>query len=60
MQLVTVREFAKLRYRTDEPTKAQLNTVAAMCKRGGIKYAQKVGKSWLIDVEKELEGCFTR
>ena len=57
-ELVTVREFARIRYGVDEPTKAQMNTIAGMCQRGAIRHAGKVGRTWLINIRKELPECF--
>lgn len=39
----------------DQPTKAMVNTVEAMCAGGAIKSAFKVGRRWLTDLEKEGE-----
>ena len=51
--LVTVDEFAKWRYRTDKPTKAQVNTVARMCRDGSLsRYSKKLGRRWYIDMDK--------
>ena len=52
--LWTVKRFAKWKYETDEPTKAQVNVVSRQCKNG-ILPARKVGNEWRIDVGKVLE-----
>ena len=52
--LWTVKRFARWKYETDEPTKAQINVVGRQCKDGTLP-ARKVGKQWRIDVAKILE-----
>ena len=53
--LWTVKRFCKWKYDTDEPTKAQLNTVYKMCAKKKLP-ALKCGREWRIDIEKFLEG----
>ena len=53
--LWTVKRFAKWKYETDEPTKAQINTVIRMC-RNGVIPAGKVGKEWRIDTAEIMRG----
>lgn len=53
--LWTVKRFAKWKYETDEPTKAQINTVIRMC-RNGVIPAGKVGKEWRIDTAEIVRG----
>ena len=53
--LWSVGKFAKWKYETDEPTKAQHNTVLHMCQEGTLP-AVKIGREWRIDVRKILEG----
>ena len=52
--LWTVRKFAKWKYETDEPTKAQLNVVARQC-FDGVLPAVKFGKEWRIDTYELLK-----
>lgn len=52
--LWTVRRFAKWKYETYEPTKAQVNAVSRQC-RDGVLPAAKVGREWRIDVARILE-----
>lgn len=47
--LWSVNKFAKWKYETDEPTKANVNVVTRQC-RDGVLPAVKVGGSWRIDV----------
>lgn len=44
-----VEDFAKFYYKTDEPTKAQTNTVRTMCREGKFKCAERIGRRWVID-----------
>jgi len=57
--IVTVEQFCLFRYRDKlvdgKPTKAQRNTVAKMCRDGKFKHAFKLGKTWFIDLEAEME-----
>lgn len=53
--LWSVKRFAKWKYETEEPTKAQLNSVARMCQRGTLP-AGKVGSEWRIDTAEILKG----
>ena len=53
--LWTVEKFARWKYDTDAPTKAQRNMVTRMCQQGRLP-AVKVGREWRIDVRKILEG----
>ena len=53
--LWTVRRFAKWKYGTDEPTKAQENSIRHMCQDGTLP-AAKVGREWRIDTMRILEG----
>ena len=58
MELVTVRGFCRIKYadslRGRDPTKAQENTVTQMIRDGKFKSARKIGRSWFIDLDKEL------
>ena len=53
--LWTVKRFARWKYETDEPTKAQVNVVARQCFNGTLP-AVKVGKEWRIDTFELLKG----
>lgn len=58
MELLTVEDYCRIRYAAKlgadgKPTKAQANTVTAMCRRGSFANAFKVGKTWFIDLEAE-------
>ena len=58
--ILTVDGYCRIRYRgklgaDGNPTKAQLNTVADMCRKG-ILPAFKAGKVWLIDMEELKKG----
>lgn len=60
MNLFTVEDYCRVRYRSSlgadgKPTKSQMNTVAAMCRRGSFKRAFKVGRTWFIDIEAEAD-----
>ena len=55
--LKTIRQFCLIRYadklKDGKPTKAQENTVRAMCQRGSFQRAFKIGKTWFIDLDAE-------
>ena len=53
--LWSVIRFCKWKYDTEEPTKAQRNSVMKMC-RNGVLPAVKVGREWRIDTAEILRG----
>ena len=52
--LYSVDQICRILYDTDEPTKAQHNTVLHMCSSGRVN-AHKFGRSWLIEIPLESE-----
>ena len=54
--LWTVKRFCRWKYETEEPTKAQVNVVARMCKDGTLP-AVKVGREWRIDTAEIMRGA---
>lgn len=54
---MTVDAYCRWRYADKlvdgAPTKAQRNTVTAMCRNGSFKRAFKIGKTWFIDLNAE-------
>ena len=53
--LWSIHRFARWKYETDEPSKAQENYVRRMCQHGTIP-AVKIGGQWRIDTMAILEG----
>lgn len=53
--LWTVKRFCRWKYDTDEPTKAQLNTVYKMCAEKKLPVL-KYGREWRIDIDEFLKG----
>lgn len=55
--LITVREFARRWYQTNEPKKSQENMVRRRCAAGQINGAVQIGRSWRIDWERAIGMC---
>ena len=55
--VMTLDQYCQLRYGLGDamPTKAQRNTVSAMCREGRVKGAFKSGRKWLIN-ERSIDG----
>lgn len=53
--LWTIKRFCRWKYETEEPTKAQLNSISAMCREGKLPAVKLLGE-WRIDTSKILEG----
>jgi len=56
--VMDIQEYARFFYKTDKPTKSQVNIVSRKCRDGSIKNAQKMGSKWFIDCTSEWPTLF--
>lgn len=57
-KIMSLNEYARMFYETDEPTRGQLNAVSRKCREGTIRNARKMGHKWFIDCTAEWPELF--